>query len=55
MIIIKNVENISFSEFITETKENKKLEVNIDARWLRRGVIVLIVIGGFFLFPGKVS
>jgi hypothetical protein len=32
-----------------------ELEVTLDLRWLRRGFIVFIVVGGIFLFPQNVS
>jgi hypothetical protein len=52
-----NIQTIPFSKFVTEVNKGNRveLEVNLDLRWLRRGFIVLIVVGGIFLFPIKVS
>lgn len=51
-----NLQTIPFSEFLNQEQKttNSDIEINVDLRWLRRGLIIVIVIGGILMFPNKV-
>lgn len=47
---------MSIKDFVSEErKEDIPLQASVDLRWLRKGIAIIIIVGGVLLLPIKVS